>query len=210
MRNAIASFFASLALLTPTLAGADVIPIYRLYSINNGDHLFTQQCTEAMSVQRTSGFVLEGIGFYVWDSNGPGLAPFYRVLLANSHFYTADPNEFANVLHGGGVSENIIGYVQPTPGPDRVALFRLVRTTDNFHFYTSNSIERDYVITNLGFRLEGVAGYVPPSGSEKCTVSRIFAPTPPPSGPKGCWQNYECGTLSDPRTCHAWDPHCPG
>lgn len=93
-------------------------PVYRLFNTISGTHLYTMDSEELYSiVTNLPNYNFEGIAFYALSNSGDnpsGTATLQRFLNkeTGSHFYTADPNEFASV------SENLdslnFGYDGPS------------------------------------------------------------------------------------------------
>jgi len=116
-----------------------------------GSHFYSTNLAEASNAP----FTLETADyFFLYAANVPGTVAFYRCLKGNGRrFYTT-----SSTCEGGGTSEGILGHLAPAETCGATALYRLVR--DGSHFYTTSAPERDNASTNVGYRYEGVAGYV--------------------------------------------------
>ncbi|GGD98128.1 hypothetical protein [Caballeronia grimmiae] len=57
-------------------AGPDTQPVYRWYNAESGDHLFTLDPTGELAPG--SGYVAEGIAWYMYPNNLPGTVALYR------------------------------------------------------------------------------------------------------------------------------------
>ena len=103
----------------------------------------------------------------VQPPSASGRVPLYRLSSPSAHdrLYTTSPEERNRVLQEGYHDEGVAGYVDTTQAPGTLPLYRLAKRTANGaeHFYTDNDTERDKAISQLGFHLEGVVGYVPTS-----------------------------------------------
>jgi len=60
----------------------------------------------------------------------------------------------------GRAPERTIGFWSPTPTCGAVPLYRMHQASSNNHFYTISAAERDRARDELGYREEGIAGYV--------------------------------------------------
>jgi hypothetical protein len=96
-----------------------------------------------------------------------GKVPLYRLTSVTGHdrLYTTSTPERDRVLQQGFRDEGIVGYVATSQIPGTLPLYRLSKQNgaNTEHFYTNNDSERDRAISQLGFHLEGIAGYVPAS-----------------------------------------------
>jgi hypothetical protein len=94
-----------------------------------------------------------------------GRVPLYRLASASDRLYTTSTEERDRVEQQGYRDEGIAGYVAATQVPGTLPLYRLAKQNGpgTEHFYTDNAGERDKAISQLGFHLEGIAGYVPTS-----------------------------------------------
>ncbi len=96
-----------------------------------------------------------------------GKVPLYRLASPDGHdrLYTTSTEERDRVMQQGWKDEGIAGYIATSQVPGTLPLYRLEKQNgaSTEHFYTDNDSERDKAISQLGFHLEGVAGYVPTS-----------------------------------------------
>lgn len=105
---------------------------------------------------------------------GQGKAPLYRLtsLTAHDRLYTTSTQERDRALQEGFRNEGIAGYVATSQIPGTLPLYRLAKQNgaSTEHFYTDNTSERDRAISQLGFHLEGIVGYVPTSAQPGTAV----------------------------------------
>ncbi len=152
-----------------------LMPVYRLFNPNTGDHFYTQTILER-DTATGSGYRYEGIGFYILSAGSQNLTrPLYRLFHpANEqerwedHFYTRDPGERDNAKNKlGYVEEPSLGYVYDVSGSakeGRTPIYRLLNDASHDHFYTTDRVERDNAISQAGYHKETgveIAGYVP-------------------------------------------------
>lgn len=146
----------------------DYVALYRLYSNQATDHLYTTSCEEKDTVTRNNNYAYEGVTGYVATRQLRRTIPLYRLLLSNGrHFYTIDTNEMNELTRSGGnTSEGVVGYVASSQQRNTVPLYRL--NSGDRHFYTTNEQEKNDFLRNPNSQLEGIAGYVWSSGSNAC------------------------------------------
>jgi hypothetical protein len=120
-----------------------------------GDHFYTTNRAEASCC----GYSVESYNFYyLYTSMRGSLQPFYRCLLADrTYFYTR-----SSTCEGSADStrESTMGYIATSATCGSTPLYRLRRTRDGEHFYTTSASERDNAIAMFGYVSEGVAGHV--------------------------------------------------
>lgn len=105
-----------------TLNGVQATPLYRLYDIVNGQHLFTADLNEYNTLRLTPGWRNEGIAGYVFLTpvtiNNVAAEPLYRLVfgfLPDVHLFTTDTNEVSVLTsQDGWVDEGIACYVVPS------------------------------------------------------------------------------------------------
>lgn len=150
-----------------------VIPMYRLYNPNSGEHFYTASVTEKNHLDRI-GWNYEGIGWYA-PTASHGI-PVYRLYNKNGgeHHYTISAAERRNLLRIGWSNEGIgwYSYESSYNGTNRypysgaVPLYRQYNPNAfaNNHNYTSSMRENNYLVS-LGWRAEGIGWYGIDSGS---------------------------------------------
>ena len=128
--------------------------VTRSYHPSTGEHFYTTSTSEAACC----GFSVEfSPYYYLYAASAPGLAPFYRCIMDyGKHFYTTASN--CEGLSPGRV-EGVMGYIASSPVCGSVPLYRLWRSSNGDHLYTTSAAERDSAIRS-GYVNEGLAGYV--------------------------------------------------
>lgn len=158
--------------VTPSM---DIIPMYRLYNPNSGEHFYTANLTEKNHLA-SIGWRYEGIGWYAPDE-GYGI-PVYRLYNKNGgeHHYTVSIYERRTLLKLGWRNEGIGWYsyeiynqgndanrpskAKRIPKANAVPLYRQYNPNafSNNHNYTSSLRENNYLVS-LGWRGEGIGWY---------------------------------------------------
>jgi hypothetical protein len=118
-------------------------PIYRFVRISNNDHVYSTSATE---LSGTSGWIAEGVRFYLYPDPCPrGTIPLRRFAdtANNFHFYTSDAAEAAS-LPGYFVDEGAIGCVATSNACGSLPLYRKVLCSGP-HFYSTSRPEIDAV-----------------------------------------------------------------
>lgn len=142
-----------------------LVPFYRAYHAGSNDHFYTADQAEYEHAVQDLGYAAEGVVGYLLPANYPdsiGVFPFYR-LFNGTHFYTADPQERQNAIQNlGFTDEGIAAHVTTdlgdSSGPD--PFYRACHTASGGHLYTRDIAERDNATRVLGYRAEGIAGYL--------------------------------------------------
>jgi len=136
-----------------------VIPMYRVYNPNNGEHHYTKSAYERDTLV-SLGWKDEGTGFYALANSS---IPVYRAYseTLGDHMYTRDREEFNKLLADGWNDEGIAFY---SALEDQVPMYRLYNPNAHrngesgaWHF-TSNTRERD-VLMGVGWIDQGIAWY---------------------------------------------------
>jgi hypothetical protein len=101
---------------TGTVGGGYTMPLFRLYHIGTGQHLWTTDANEARVLGVTRDWQYEGVTAYLAPPVA-GTVPLYRMALPSPpvHLWTIDENEY-RTLQGSTppwIPEGIIGYVLP-------------------------------------------------------------------------------------------------
>lgn len=141
----------------PDTQSSTAMPFYRLNK--NSYHLFTLSLEEK-DYLRTTGWTYEGVAGYLYSDEVTGTVPVYRSYNATSsdHFYTTDSSERDQEESNGWKYEGIAGYIYSAEVENSVPFYIL--NNNGNHFYTSDKQEHDQVISSLGFKDEGILGYV--------------------------------------------------
>lgn len=124
--------------------------LHEIHRANGNGHYYTDNESSIAAL----GYTLEARGYYLlYNSPGPGLAAFHQCRKGDGRrFYSLSPE------CEGQSGEGIIGYIGAAPACGSLPLYRLYGHAN--HFYTTSEAERDNAVNNLGYTLEGVAGYV--------------------------------------------------
>ncbi|WP_259748588.1 trypsin-like peptidase domain-containing protein [Lactococcus lactis] len=130
--------------------------LYRVYNPNNGEHLYTKNLNEVISLTKV-GWNYEGV-----NSQQPATGnAVYRLYNPNSgeHFYTLSSYERDSLVKAGWRYEQISFYSDPAK---HTAIYRLFNPNTKgkqiSHFYTSSSAERDSLV-KVGWRYEQISWY---------------------------------------------------
>lgn len=139
---------------------SSVIKTYRLYSKNNGEHIYTQSDQERSDLILKYSWIDEGI---CWLAPAEGI-PVYRLYNPNSgdHHYTLSTNEKTELVKMGWKDEGIAWY----SAKEGAAVYRLCNPNAKAgtHHYTKDVQERDLLVLN-GWKNEGIAWQIPMDGA---------------------------------------------
>lgn len=132
------------------------IPIYRIYNPRTGEHFYTQQFEEMITLSFKSNWILEGIG---WNAPIQSNTPVYRVYNPSTgdHHFTTDRLEKDTLVCLGWIDEGIAWYSNPN---QTIPLYRQYNpnATIGTHNYTTKIEERDALV-QLGWIDEQIAWY---------------------------------------------------
>lgn len=134
------------------------INIHRSVKSNTGEHFYNTNPNEAIA----AGFTIEILNYYgLGTSFAQNNVPFYRCFWqsAGKHLYTVQ----ANCEISDARNEGQLGFIATVQQSGTVPLFRLYNPANDDHFYTISSQERSLAILNVGYRDEGISGYVLPT-----------------------------------------------
>ncbi|MBV7392372.1 BspA family leucine-rich repeat surface protein [Enterococcus sp. ALS3] len=139
-----------------------LVPIWRAYNLNSGDHLYTTSIDEYSWIVGLK-WQAEGIAFQSVLSSYQGSVPIYRLYNQNSgeHFYTISESEYNSVSKKGWNKENIGFYM--VPKEEGIPIYRVFNpnaTGPGSHLFTESKDEANWLI-NQGWSNEGVAFYSP-------------------------------------------------
>lgn len=124
-----------------------------IHRSNGNGHLFTDDFAAAQA----NGYRLEAQAFFhLYVAEAPATRAVFLCQKPNGkHLLTTD-----TACEIGRAPLRTIGYWSPTPACASVPLFRVYQPASDNHFYTLSEPERNNAIANLGYRDEGIAGYV--------------------------------------------------
>lgn len=164
--------------------GSDAIPVYRI--ANAERHIYTSSPDVRTTYLNNFGYKDEGIGFYVYGSNGPNRTPVQGLQLDETFFITSSGREALYYQDSYGFYNFGTMYYTDKLSLSPTPVYRITR--NNSRLYTTSSIERSSAIANYGFSDEGVVslndlgpndGNLPlyrvrsPSGSYVYTTNRV-------------------------------------
>jgi Repeat of unknown function (DUF5648) len=136
------------------------INVHRSANYSTGEHFYVTNPNEAVA----AGFTIETLNYYgLGTSFVQNSVPFYRCYWqgAGKHLYTVQANcEIADARNEGQ-----LGFIATIQQAGTVPLYRLYLPGNNDHFYTISNSERMLAILNVGYRDEGISGYVFPTAS---------------------------------------------
>lgn len=136
-----------------TFAESDTtVPVYRLYTPVNGEHLYTTDWNEVQVLALRNGWIYEGIGWYA-PSTGKPVYRLYNDGLRN-HLYTTDTNEVKvlTTRHGWKMDNNSKPLFY---SGGQVGIYRLYNEKLNgMHLLTTDANEYK-VLPSHGWQQEG-------------------------------------------------------
>jgi len=144
------------------------VPVYRYYSSRTSDHFYTTKAAEIGTTQNgvtgNHGYISEGVGFYLAESQADGYTPVYRFWndRNNDHFYTANQSESDGVHVHGYKAEGVVGYIATSQIEGTIPVHRYWNSGAKDHFYTTNGNEigvTEVGASRNGYQYEGVLGY---------------------------------------------------
>jgi hypothetical protein len=127
--------------------------IYRLLNPKTGEHFYTRDYHEAMTIASKQGWQYEGIAYTTSRTTG---TPVYRLYERASglHLWTTDRNEYDTLRRRiGWNDENIAWY---GAGPYKVT--RLFKRATGQHLFTSDQNEVRILTSQQGWAVEGNSG----------------------------------------------------
>ena len=128
--------------------------IYRGFNSSNGLHFYSQY-SGAISA---NGYSLEGVSFYLYNTQAPGTTTLYRCRSSLSIKTFVTTASSCEALPGGYIEETL-GYIATQSYPSTTTLFRLYLGSSDDHFYTTSSSERSSAMGS-GYSPEGSPGMV--------------------------------------------------
>ena len=135
---------------------SDSTPVYRLYNSNTGEHLYTVDANEALTLSN-GGWNLEGINWNA-PTSGTAVVRLYNSHVAGGeHVYTTDANEVAVLVAAGWTNEGTKFYSATS---NYIPVYREYNPNaySNNHNYTVNQSE-NFILVSLGWKAEGTAFY---------------------------------------------------
>ena len=159
--------FAALAscLCLTASASAASVAVWRLHSAN-GDYFYATRCVDVQSYTGPGGgYKLEKLAFYIDDAPQTGTVPLFRFSKDQNHFYTTDGFAEGDADYK---LEALLGYVSKSAAAGKVPLYRAYSAQQGHHFYTNDLNEYNNATSKLGYKAEGIIGYVNSSGVNPC------------------------------------------
>lgn len=147
-------------------AAEELVPVYRLYNANSGEHFYTQNLYEARSLHDQAGWNYEGIQSYQPTTGDP----VYRLYDPNAgvHLYTTNGNEKNSLVNQGWRDEDI-----SFRSSGELPIYRAYNPNNSQHNYTTNLAEQQN-LTRLGWQAENIAFYAGKAGNPlDDTISRV-------------------------------------
>jgi len=150
-------------------AGSKMLPIYRFYNSNTGEHFYTMSEAEKNSLTENSSspIKLEGVAFYAYPdaSDDKNSLPIYKFSNSKGDFYfnplssTKDNLKIAD--QSSYNSKEIAFYAYPNAQDGTLPVYDFYNTANNEHFYTISETEKESFVKakNSSYELEGVAFY---------------------------------------------------
>jgi arylsulfatase A-like enzyme len=158
----VASLFSNS--LVAAINNDQVSPVYRLYNINSGEHLFTNNLKEYQALG-VLGWQQEKVAFYLKSEptqyEEVETLPWRRLYNPYSglHHWTSKQSEYDFLGNIGWVQEGVVGHIFEENVPNSFPLFRLYNSQKGVHLLTVNSNEKDSLVSG-NWEFEGIAGYV--------------------------------------------------
>lgn len=118
--------------------------VYRLYNMNNGDHMYTLDINEANAL-KTAGWTYEGVA---WVSPKEG-KPVYRLYHKGQHMFTDDEKEKDNLVKRGWTLEKV-AFMSGGSHP----IYRMYNKGNGAHVFSADSKEHN-ALTKAGWSCEG-------------------------------------------------------
>ncbi|MDE5757571.1 MAG: hypothetical protein K2H85_03050 [Allobaculum sp.] len=142
----------------PSTINVTPIPMYRLYNVLTGEHLYTADPSERASLLTSNTWKDEG---EAWIAPSISNDPVYRLLNPNTsdHHYTMDKNEYDTLQTYGWKGEGLAFYSAEVKNSSNIVLYRLYNpnaTGVGSHHYTMDKNERD-TLAQYGWIYEGTA-----------------------------------------------------
>ena len=157
--------------LTSHAQAAENSPVYRLYNPNSGEHFYTKDANERISLAR-GGWNSEGIG---WISPDTSQLPVYRLYNPNAgdHHYTTSAGEKDFLLNVGWRNEGISWY---SDDAQTLPIYRAYNphATTGTHNYTESKVEQTHLI-QLGWLDEHIGWYAQTPTDQQQALKEIFA-----------------------------------
>ena len=133
---------------------------YRLLDPSNGQHYYTLDRLESISMQR-QGWQLEDKQYmHYLPSESNKTTPLYRAFnpAKNEHFWTANKQEYDYIVEIGWIHDGIDGHIFINQEYGTTPLFRFY-LGGHLHHYTADPNEKANLLAS-GWIYEGVVGYV--------------------------------------------------
>jgi len=152
------------AAVSSSIAMAEPVNLYRMYSGNATDHLYVTSVDE-LAFASSVGYTYEGVSGRCLSTQEPGTVPLHRMWgggTLGDHFYTASWQERdIAAARGEYTYEGVSCYVYPQQQPGSCPFYRLFAGTN--HFYTLSWLEAVNAVRSYHYNYEGVAAYLLPA-----------------------------------------------
>jgi len=159
-------------------------PLYRLYHSETDNHFYTVNKAERDQVVNKYDYRDEGPAAYVFTDQSlfppenACLKPLLRYWHAGlrRHRYTIDHNDLG-IAKDGWVFERAEGYIAISAdcyAPGARPFYQLWNDARQKHLYTMSDAEARYAKEELGFRSEGIIGFLLPSASTTYKTTPLY------------------------------------
>jgi hypothetical protein len=135
------------------------VSVFRLNNTLSGGHLYTSDFSEVYGATNSGTFQNEGVVFRLLPTEGPSLAPLYRLATENGTFALGTMTVPGYVDPRGPINKTL-GYISITERPGWVALYEWYNRRTGLWFYTLDP--RGEAAPAAGYRYVKVVGYVLP------------------------------------------------
>ena len=143
-----------------------MIPVYRMYNPNSGEHLYTTDAHEVGIIFREQGWGKEGIAWYTSETGTP-VYRLYNPKLGN-HLYTSDTYEISVITRTQGWVLDFDGApVMYTKG--EIPVYRLFNPGLQGQHHLTTDLNEYRVIPKWGWQQEGIAMRVLSTGVPETT-----------------------------------------
>lgn len=143
----------------PAASPTGSVEVYRFLSPKNSGHFYTASATERDSIiarYPASTWTYEGVAYHAFPTPQTDTVPLYRFWspLLSEHFYTASEAEKSSIIANypasvwtfEGVAFNVYPSTSTVSGS--LAISRFWSPSNEHHFYTASTSERNSVIAN--------------------------------------------------------------
>ena len=157
--------------LMPETAKAEgaYVPVYRMYTPVNGEHLYTTDAHERDVLKATGVWKYESVGWYAPAADAEGAIGVYRLNnpVLHDHLYTSDKNEIKVLTTKGGWkvdnANRPMFYALTASASQKTPLYRAYNTVNYHHLITSNI--KEYNGLGADWKREGITFYCRTAGT---------------------------------------------